>query len=48
MERFDRTAHGYDPEQVNTFLDQVINQVEKIVGELKLRDARIADKWKVL
>lgn len=43
MERFDRTAHGYDPEQVNAFLDQVINQVEKIVGELKLRDARIAE-----
>ena len=43
MEKFDRTAHGYDPEQVNAFLDQVINQVEKIVGELKLRDERIAE-----
>ena len=43
MEKFNRTAHGYDPEQVNAFLDQVINQVEKIVGELKVRDERILE-----
>ena len=43
MEKFNRTANGYDPDEVNAFLDQVINQVEKIVGELKARDARIAD-----
>ena len=43
MEKFNRTAHGYDPEQVNAFLDQVIKQVEKIVGELKVRDERILE-----
>jgi cell division initiation protein len=43
MEKFNRTAHGYDPEQVNAFLDQIINQVEKIVGELKVRDERILE-----
>ena len=43
MEKFNRTANGYDPDEVKAFLDQVINQVEKIVGELKARDARIAD-----
>ena len=43
MEKFNRTANGYDPDEVNAFLDQVINQVEKIVGELKAGDARITD-----
>ena len=43
MEKVNRTAHGYDPEQVNAFLDQIINQVEKIVGELKVRDERILE-----
>ncbi|MEG0022396.1 MAG: DivIVA domain-containing protein [Bacilli bacterium] len=41
MEKFNRTAHGYDPDEVNAFLDQVINHVEKIAGELKVRDAKI-------
>lgn len=43
MEQFTRTAHGYDPDQVNAFLDKVINHVEKLVDELKAKDARIKE-----
>lgn len=42
MEKFNRTLRGYDPEEVNAFLDQVINQVEKMVADLKNKDQRIA------
>lgn len=42
MEKFNRTLRGYDPEEVNAFLDQVINQVEKMVAELKSKDQKIA------
>lgn len=42
MEKFNRTLRGYDPAEVNAFLDQVINQVEKMVAELKLKDQKIA------
>ena len=28
MERFNRTLRGYDPEEVNVFLDKVIGKVE--------------------
>lgn len=43
MEKFNRTLHGYDPEEVNAFLDQVINHVEKMIGEMKAKDARIKE-----
>lgn len=42
MEKFNRTLRGYDPEEVNKFLDQVILQVEKMVSELKVKDKEIA------
>ena len=42
MEKFNRTLRGYDPEEVNKFLDQVIIQVEKMVNELKVKDQEIA------
>ncbi len=42
MEKFNRTLRGYDPDEVNAFLDQVINQVEKMVTELKMKDQQIA------
>jgi cell division initiation protein len=48
MEKFNRTLRGYDPEEVNRFLDQVINQVEKMVTEIKEKDAKIADLEKKL
>lgn len=41
MEKFTRTLRGYDPNEVNRFLDQVIQQVEEIVKENKEKDARI-------
>jgi cell division initiation protein len=41
MEKFSRTLRGYDPEEVNVFLDQIINQVEKMVTEIKEKDEKI-------
>ena len=43
MDRFNRTLHGYDPTEVNEFLDKVIVQVEKIVEASKSKDARIKE-----
>lgn len=43
MEKFNRTLRGYDPEEVNKFLDQVISQVEKMVTEMKAKDAKIGE-----
>ncbi|MEI3530040.1 MAG: DivIVA domain-containing protein [Bacilli bacterium] len=43
MEKFNRTLRGYDPVEVNQFLDQVIKQVEKMVNEMKDKDARIKE-----
>ena len=43
MDKFNRTLHGYDPDEVNAFLDQVINHVEKMVNEMKEKDAKIKD-----
>lgn len=41
MEKFNRTLRGYDPEEVNSFLDKVINQVEYMVNEMKEKDNQI-------
>ncbi len=41
MERFSKTLHGYDPVEVNQFLDNVIVQVEKIINASKAKDERI-------
>ena len=46
MERFNRTLRGYDPEEVNVFLDKVIGKVETMVSELKKNDEIIAEKNK--
>lgn len=43
MEQFTRVLHGYDPDEVNAFLDQVIDHVEKMVNELKTKNARIIE-----
>ena len=43
MEKFNRTIRGYDPDEVNSFLDKVISQVEVMVNEMKEKDARIAE-----
>ena len=41
MKEFARTANGYDPEEVNKFLDQVIDHIEKIISEMKTKDELI-------
>ena len=43
MEKFNRTLRGYDPDEVNSFLDKVIGQVEGMVSQIKEKDARIAE-----
>ena len=43
MEKFNRTFRGYDPVEVNRFLDQVISQVEGLIKELKVKNTRIAE-----
>ena len=43
MDKFNRTLHGYDPDEVNAFLDQVINRVEKMVSDMKAKDERIKE-----
>lgn len=41
MESFNRVERGYDPEEVNSFLDQVIEKVELLVEDLEKKDALI-------
>lgn len=43
MDKFNRTLHGYDPDEVNAFLDQVIKHVERIVAESKDKDVKIKE-----
>lgn len=42
MDKFNRTLRGYDPDEVNKFLDQVIKQVERMIVDLKEKDKQIA------
>lgn len=44
MEKFNRTLRGYDPEEVNAFLDKVIGQVENILAEMKEKDELLRQK----
>lgn len=41
MEKFTRTLRGYDPVEVNRFLDQIIKQVSKMVKVIKEKDEAI-------
>ena len=41
MEKFNRTLRGYDPVEVNAFVDKVISQVEKMVSEGKMKYGKI-------
>jgi len=47
MEKFNRTLRGYDPEEVNSFLDKVISQVEGMISEINEKDAKIAELERV-
>lgn len=42
MDKFNRTLRGYDPDEVNKFLDQVIKHVERMIADLKEKDKQIA------
>ena len=44
MDKFNRVLRGYDPDEVNKFLDQVIKQVERMIADLKEKDRQIALK----
>lgn len=46
MEKFNKTLHGYNPKEVNAFLDDVIKQVNKMVTELKSKDTAIMNLQK--
>jgi cell division initiation protein len=41
MEKFNKTLRGYNPKEVNAFLDEVIGQVEKMVLEIKTKDRQL-------
>lgn len=41
MEKFTKTIRGYDPEEVNAFIDKIISQVETMVSEMKEKDEKI-------
>src|SRR5574344_482809 len=43
MERFDRTIQGYDPKEVNEFLDKVIVEVESMIAASKEKDKKITN-----
>lgn len=48
MERFKKTKEGYDPIEVNQFLDNVIKQVSKMVSMIKEKDEAIKIRDKKL
>ena len=43
MEKFSRVLRGYDPEEVNNFLDNVIAKVESMVKEIEKKDKQIEE-----
>ena len=48
MDKFNRTLRGYDPEEVNQFLDQIIARVELMVSDIKKKDAKIKELESIL
>ena len=43
MEKFSIVKHGYNPEEVNKFLDSVIAKVDIMVSELKDKEEKIVE-----
>ena len=41
MDKFKKTIYGYDPEEVNAYLDEIISLVEKMVASNKEKNAEI-------
>ena len=48
MEKFSYVLRGYNPDEVNAFLDKVITQVEEMVNEIKLKDEQINSYKKMI
>jgi cell division initiation protein len=48
MRKFNKALYGYDPKEVNSFLDSIIVQVEKIISDSKKKDTAIIEKDKVI
>ena len=44
MEKFTRVMRGYDPDEVNNFLDQVIKRVEQMIADIDAKNKLIVDK----
>ena len=47
MAQFNHALHGYDPDEVNAFLDKVIKQVEIIIENNKSKDKKIVELAKL-
>lgn len=47
MEKFNKVLHGYDPAEVNKFLDDIIKKVEIMIKESKEKDLKIAELKKL-
>ena len=43
MDKFTQVRKGYDPVEVNSYFDKVIDQVELLVIELKIKNERIKE-----
>lgn len=43
MDKFSTALRGYDKNEVNTFIDNIIAQVETMVKEIELKDKEIVD-----
>ena len=41
MDNFKKTIHGYDPEEVKAYLDEIISLVEKVVASNKEKNIEI-------
>lgn len=41
MQKFSRTLHGYNPEEVNSFLDEIISQVESMIESNRQKNEEI-------
>ena len=41
MNKFSRTLHGYNPEEVNSYLDEIIAQVERMIESNRQKNEQI-------
>ena len=41
MQKFSRTLHGYNPDEVNSFLDDIISQVERMIESNRQKNEEI-------